>query len=767
MEFEKDQVTNKFSRSKTSLGIMRPRRQPKAGVDPELNIRPLTQSQTTVAGFRVEGNSATTPTSLTMSLFLSDGRRPPTGVRGRTRESRRGSLFEEQHADSHPFLENWQQRVTSYSFPGEKETLVLQRHPSSLRHPETYARWVQSLRHTMQHMDAQSEAPGKREGGTLGRQRRLSMAEQYQETVGLLRDPSKTASQFQESLSGFSHEVLSAVQMQLEYVRSEVSGLSSEGASFLEGFAGKYGQRKLELAMLRKHLNDEHWNISSTADLDCSEEGFNVWLNGLAVKRFSPRHNAQVQRAILPFFNALKNPMGQITKKMYMTFNLKVFRALLPVFDARQAMLLSEHDWKIDSASTEDVEKSFINESQHFTSVFELVDNWCEHPDAGRMVTWLNKLRVTIFDSDGDFLKDEKIMHDERFWFDGTDPLGPNTFQKWHSLESRGTRNINFDVIREQISQNENQNKRAALSTIHKASSSRPKAAGHGYRALGKAQHEQREDRPRTREAFNVKLGSRRVSLTQTYAGEESPVRSYLNNMRIPNIWAVELKQLASAYLQQARDEHAAAAVATDLRDGEFTGYPAEGGLQGSEKWADSDDEQQLSRQQASAQVLTVTEECDNDNGCGAGSIFDPGSLAVDEPESGKVETSITEEDEAGLILRSEFFDDGEKVGDVRKLYRLRDIIFGRAETPGDIVEMSMKLGLQNPDASLGSSTAQTAPVMEHHENWLKNYRWAHVNKPTKREWERFKAARFKERQDVYNRMRRYEVCMLRMHAYK
>ena len=112
----------------------------------------------------------------------------------------------------------------------------------------------------------------------------------------------------------------------------------------MQGFPAKYGQRKLELAMLRKHLANEHWNLKDTVDLDCSAgaAGFAVWINGLAIKRFSLRHNAEVQRAIFPFFNALRNPLGQVTKRQYLTFNVKVFRALLPVFDIQNAILLSE-----------------------------------------------------------------------------------------------------------------------------------------------------------------------------------------------------------------------------------------------------------------------------------------------------------------------------------------------------------------------------------------------------------------------------------------
>jgi hypothetical protein len=86
------------------------------------------------------------------------------------------------------------------------------------------------------------------------------------------------------------------------------------------------------------------------------------------------------------------------------------------------------------------------------------------------------------------------------------------------------------------------------------------------------------------------------------------------------------------------------------------------------------------------------------------------------------------------------------------------DVIYDRAQTPADIVTMRVKLGLQNPDGSYSIGDANTANEEEnttaHAENWLKHYRWARVGKPSKREWERFKAARFKERQDIYNKMR-------------
>ena len=171
--------------------------------------------------------------------------------------------------------------------------------------------------------------------------------------------------------------------------------------------------------MRRKHLFDEHWNLKDTPDLKCDAgaNGLKVWINGLVLKRFSLRHNAHVQRAMTPFFGALKNSLGQVTRAVYCMFNVKVYRALLPVFDYEKAILVVSEDWDIDSGSTQDDPKPFIHEQQFFTSLFELADNWCEEPSVSKMVAWLHKLRIALFDYEDKLLNDEFIVHDERFWF--------------------------------------------------------------------------------------------------------------------------------------------------------------------------------------------------------------------------------------------------------------------------------------------------------------------------------------------------------------
>jgi hypothetical protein len=112
--------------------------------------------------------------------------------------------------------------------------------------------------------------------------------------------------------------------------------------------------------------------------------------------------------------------------------------------------------------------------------------------------------------------------------------------------------------------------------------------------------------RPKSREAFNITVGkNRRVSLTETFTGGDSPVRSYLNHVRIPSVWAAELKQLARVYLEQALDEHAAAAAVAGRRLADV----AEGENEG---WA-QEDEAQEARSTTPAQVFALPEEDDDE----------------------------------------------------------------------------------------------------------------------------------------------------------
>ena len=235
VEFTEGQAANHpgLAKSKSAAG---PR--PKKTVhsfNAELAIRPLT--------------TAFTPAN-------SEQRRPPTGVRGRTKESKRVRRLEEQGPEVQPVFGNLsktlEESLHGCSYPGAATTLVMKRSEGSMRHPETYAQWLVGLRHVMEEMDAPAENA----------------------TYSLASGHSR-ARQFREKLGTLSREVLAAVQLQLDYVRSEVAGLCAGGAvhvvggaSAVEGFAAKYGQRRLELAMLRKHLLDQHWNIHETRDLE-------------------------------------------------------------------------------------------------------------------------------------------------------------------------------------------------------------------------------------------------------------------------------------------------------------------------------------------------------------------------------------------------------------------------------------------------------------------------------------------------------------------
>jgi len=718
VEFVEEHVADRFSGNKTV--VPRPRRTPKAQVDPELAIRPLTVTHT--PSRVVEGSAASFPSSLNFSLWRSDSRRPPTGVRGRTKQSKRDRRLGEQAPEVQPVFEDLSkaldQGLQGCSYPGASTTLVMTRSQSSMRHPEVYAQWLAGLRRVMQEMDAPTEharhslAPGH------GKER-----------------------QFRTKLSTLSREVLAAVQLQLDYVRSEVAGLCAGnavhvvgGASAVEGFAAKYGQRRLELAMLRKHLFDQHWSICDTPDLDCNAgaAGFSVWINGLTIQRFSLRHNSQVQRAILPFFNALRNPLGQVAKHTYISFNIKAFRALLPVFDVKDASLLSEADWAVDSNS-KDSETLFINEQQFYNSVFELADNWCEYPTAAQMVMWLNKLRVTLFDRDGAFLSDDHIVHDERFWFDGIDPLVPSFADKFQSLEGLGTRNLMFQSIRGQMAQQETQTRRAALS----GSRPRPSKSKFDYTSIGPhigrnasspyhpySDHTSPQ-RPRTRESFNINVGGKQLSLTETIAGEVGPLKSYLNDVRIPNVWAAELKEIAAAYLSQAEREHASAAALEQ----DSPGYPPSADAEG---WLEDD---QNAENSATAEVFAFPEFQE------LGPDMDDDAIArvlgADEQEEDGLPYACYGHDlESGLVLDSEFFADGEKVGDVGKLRQLHSIIYGRVQTP-DVVN-----GLRQEFGLFDGPSSEATREMTHLRNWVRRWRWAHVNKPSRKEWERFKAAR-------------------------
>ena len=352
------------------------------------------------------------------------------------------------------------------------------------------------------------------------------------------------------------------------------------------------------------------------------------------------------------------------------------------------------------------------------------------------MVTWLNKLRVTLFDSDGQLLRDEHILHDERFWFDGIDPFEPSSAHKLQSFDTRGLRNLMFQTISisTQVATQANRNKRAALSTAS-APATRPKAA---YLTIGKTLGLAQDgaSRPRTQEAFNVDVAGKRLSLTQTFTGGESPVRSYLNDVRVPNVWAAELKELAASYLRQAEDEHTSAIQQDYEKQLPELSEEFEG-------WEEEDNGRSGSRTPAQVETMLAEE--------------DVGLQATDADEEHVLGQQVggggVEHEDAAMILRSELFDDGEVVGDISKLHKLHEIIYGRAETPADIAGLRSRLGLGIQQETAGGIACPGA-FMAHQAVWEKSDRFPRVGKPTKREWERFKAARFKEREVIYNRMR-------------
>lgn len=639
IEFAEDKLCDKFSGSKTTIGSTRPRRRSLDDSNVDFDIRPITVVRSQALKISVKGNaaSAAPPASLTLSLYLSDIPRPPTSVCGRAhshrnrKETKRDKVKEVQLPAVHPVHEDFgkllEKGLLNCSFPGETETLVMQRNEGSLRHPETYARWLGQLRQVKREMDLRAAAATN------------SSASSFKHS---------SAGQFHAQLSMLSHDVLNAVQLNLDHLRSEIAELSAGsamrvvgGASAVDGFAAKYGQRKLELAMLRKHLFEEQWTILDVPGLNCNAgaTGFNVWINGLTVKRLSLRNDAHIKRAIVPFFNALKNGLGLVSRQLYVSFNSKVFRALLPVFDVQESILLSEAEWRIDSGKVE-VEKQFLNEHQFFTSLFELADNWCENPDVSQMVTWLNKLRVTLFDNQGRLFPDKDITHDERFWFDGIDPLVPSFTHKLQALQNRGTRNIMFDTIQMQLEQQANKNKRSTMTAANAAT--RPKAAN-----LSVTDPRKRADdddaphrRPSSREAFNIDVGGKILSLIETLTpGDDDSLKSYLNDVRIPNVWAAELKALAAAYIEQASKEHGTASDAFPVTS---AGIVEHDGV----------------RSKSPAQVYALPQD-DNEE-----YFVDDQHLPFDD------DGGLHDHDEPRLLLPPFFFDDGEQVGDVRKLHR-------------------------------------------------------------------------------------------------
>jgi hypothetical protein len=190
-------------------------------------------------------------------------------------------------------------------------------------------------------------------------------------------------------------------------------------------------------------------------------------------------------------------------------------------------------------------------------------------------------------------------------------------------------------------------------------------------------------------------------------------------------VWAAELKEIAAAYLSQAEREHASAAALEQ----DSPGYPPSADAEG---WLEDD---QNAENSATAEVFAFPEFQE------LGPDMDDDAIArvlgADEQEEDGLPYACYGHDlESGLVLDSEFFADGEKVGDVGKLRQLHSIIYGRVQTPDVVNGLRQKLGLFDGPAN------EATREMTHLQNWARRWRWAHVNKPSRKEWERFKAAR-------------------------
>eukprot|EP00961_Rhodomonas_salina_P185934 2510493-Rhodomonas_salina.2 len=183
-----------------------------------------------------------------MASFQDVKRRPPSRLRGQ-RMSQTMEL---------PKLSPLGQGIvenTGAQFPGEMETLVMLRHPASLRHPDSYMSW-------------------------------LSNALSVQQAVE--RGERVSASSLHE-MQMLDYNVMYAVKGILLQVRQQwklYQGVAHE-------FGNLYGQRKHELSSLRRHLLGETGD-GAIAEYDVVAPGKHVVkIYELMIRRFTARFNAQ------------------------------------------------------------------------------------------------------------------------------------------------------------------------------------------------------------------------------------------------------------------------------------------------------------------------------------------------------------------------------------------------------------------------------------------------------------------------------------------
>jgi hypothetical protein len=197
-----------------------------------------------------------------------------------------------------------------------------------------------------------------------------------------------------------------------------------------------------------------------------------------------------------------------------------------------------------------------------------------------------------------------------------------------------------FDTIQMQLEQQTNKNKRSTMTAANVAT--RPKAANLSVTDPRKSADDDDAPhrRPSSREAFNIDVGGKKLSLIETLTpGDDDSLKSYLNDVRIPNVWAAELKALAAAYIEQASKEHGTASDAFPMTS---AGIVEHDGV----------------RSKSPAQVYALPQD-DNEE-----YFVDDQHLPFDD-DGGQ-----HDHDEPRLLLAPFFFDDGEQVGDVRKLHR-------------------------------------------------------------------------------------------------
>merc|ERR1712196_572820 len=84
---------------------------------------------------------------------------------------------------------------------------------------------------------------------------------------------------------------------------------------------------------------------------------------------------------------------SELSKRGYIELNLRLYKALMPEFDAEEAIEAAETDWMNDVGDA-----TAMGFGGFFDSVFELVDIWVPEVDAGMYVQFCQLLEEHLFD---------------------------------------------------------------------------------------------------------------------------------------------------------------------------------------------------------------------------------------------------------------------------------------------------------------------------------------------------------------------------------